>query len=166
MSFEARSSCNKDPNHMEIPCLLLSVESVGAPFLGADWKGSTWHRVLTYRGMDASINVYSLPKLTCVQRKSSISYFLLLLQVLIISGYFWFFDCHELGIHDCILDKRELSQAVREAGGAQMRFILFVTLSHTWEYFHSKLSRCFLICIIPCHPSCSSSWSSLFFLQS
>lgn len=29
MSFEARSSCNGDPNHTEIPCLLLSVESVG-----------------------------------------------------------------------------------------------------------------------------------------
>lgn len=116
MCFEARSSCNEDPNHMEIPCLLLSVESVGAPFLGADWEVSAWHWVPTCRAMDASMNVCSFPKLTCVQRKPSIIYFLLLLllQVLVISGYFWLLDCHELGIHDCTLDKRAQSGGYTE----------------------------------------------------
>lgn len=98
---------------MEIPCLILNVESVGI-LLGSrlERKNLAFRRLPTCGAMDAAVNACSLPKLTCVKRKASILYFLLLLQVLIISGYFWLFDCHDLDVHDCTLDKRQLSQAV------------------------------------------------------
>lgn len=64
-----------------------------------------------------------------------------------------------------VLWKRESSARLLcwESGGAQVRFVFcFLTLSQKCQYFHYKLSSCFLICISVCHPFCFFS-SSLFF---
>lgn len=98
---------------MEIPGLLLSVESVGTLLRSrAERKHSALRGVPASGAMDASVNVCSLPKLPYLQRKPSILYFLQILQVLITSGYFWPFYCYELSAHDCIVEKTELRQVV------------------------------------------------------